>query len=174
MGGRDPGPRHCAGHSWFQPDWRLARDARASSRLAGDMRRLAASKEDQMEPDALGSTSRRDLLAAGGLAAGLAILFPGIVKGVQGHPAGQRGHAVRRAPQFQRGEELTIDLAVEPPTLDPALVYEFDGWSVIHSIYDALVQFGPDGALEPVLAESRSEEHTSELQSPCNIVCRLL
>src|SRR5256885_8149686 len=25
-----------------------------------------------------------------------------------------------------------------------------------------------------VLAEMRSEEHTSELQSPCNLVCRLL
>src|SRR5256885_10492582 len=25
-----------------------------------------------------------------------------------------------------------------------------------------------------VLAEYRSEEHTSELQSPCNLVCRLL
>src|SRR2546426_9012587 len=28
-----------------------------------------------------------------------------------------------------------------------------------------------DGSLRPV---ARSEEHTSELQSPCNIVCRLL
>src|SRR5256885_11514326 len=26
----------------------------------------------------------------------------------------------------------------------------------------------------PALWESRSEEHTSELQSPCNLVCRLL
>src|SRR5256885_10484406 len=26
----------------------------------------------------------------------------------------------------------------------------------------------------PRLAASRSEEHTSELQSPCNLVCRLL
>src|SRR5256885_11224941 len=26
----------------------------------------------------------------------------------------------------------------------------------------------------PQLARSRSEEHTSELQSPCNLVCRLL
>src|SRR3989454_4918075 len=26
----------------------------------------------------------------------------------------------------------------------------------------------------PFVAETRSEEHTSELQSPCNIVCRLL
>src|SRR5256885_8161977 len=28
----------------------------------------------------------------------------------------------------------------------------------------------PDGTVE----EERSEEHTSELQSPCNLVCRLL
>src|SRR6266850_3054986 len=32
---------------------------------------------------------------------------------------------------------------------------------------DALDQVEPD-------AEARSEEHTSELQSPCNLVCRLL
>src|SRR5688500_19915931 len=28
--------------------------------------------------------------------------------------------------------------------------------------------------LESLLAGTRSEEHTSELQSPCNLVCRLL
>ncbi len=49
---------------------------------------------------------------------------------------------------------LTIDLAAEPPTLDPAVVYDADGWSVIHSVYDALVQYGPDGQLQPLLAES--------------------
>src|SRR2546426_8321855 len=27
---------------------------------------------------------------------------------------------------------------------------------------------------QPARAERRSEEHTSELQSPCNLVCRLL
>src|SRR2546426_11254421 len=32
----------------------------------------------------------------------------------------------------------------------------------------------PGHALAPVLRHSRSEEHTSELQSPCNLVCRLL
>src|SRR2546426_7667152 len=33
----------------------------------------------------------------------------------------------------------------------------------------------PPGDLVRVLpAEDRSEEHTSELQSPCNLVCRLL
>src|SRR2546426_12057037 len=30
------------------------------------------------------------------------------------------------------------------------------------------------GALPPVAGSARSEEHTSELQSPCNLVCRLL
>src|SRR2546426_5603484 len=29
-------------------------------------------------------------------------------------------------------------------------------------------------ALDPVAVRLRSEEHTSELQSPCNLVCRLL
>src|SRR2546426_6458124 len=29
-------------------------------------------------------------------------------------------------------------------------------------------------AVMAVLADDRSEEHTSELQSPCNLVCRLL
>src|SRR5256885_5250484 len=39
---------------------------------------------------------------------------------------------------------------------------------------------GPDGRRGPQLADrcrlqpQRSEEHTSELQSPCNLVCRLL
>src|SRR5256885_12278629 len=31
-----------------------------------------------------------------------------------------------------------------------------------------------DGRAEGVAHEARSEEHTSELQSPCNLVCRLL
>ena len=51
-------------------------------------------------------------------------------------------------------EELTIDLPSEPPSLDPAIVYDVDGWSVVHSVYDALVQYGPDGRLEPLLAQA--------------------
>src|SRR2546426_1573387 len=35
---------------------------------------------------------------------------------------------------------------------------------------EGVVRTSPDGAF----ARSRSEEHTSELQSPCNLVCRLL
>src|SRR5256885_5308419 len=39
-----------------------------------------------------------------------------------------------------------------------------------------LLEAGRARRLEPrdVLLEARSEEHTSELQSPCNLVCRLL
>src|SRR2546426_7871373 len=33
---------------------------------------------------------------------------------------------------------------------------------------------GRDGHVHAATLETRSEEHTSELQSPCNLVCRLL
>ena len=99
-----------------------------------------------MEPDGSGSSSRRRLLATAGAAAGSAFLMPGMAR------------TARLVPALQReDEDLAIDLAVEPATLDPALVYESDGWSVVHSIYDALVQLGPGGAPEMVLAESMSQ-----------------
>src|SRR5205807_9742864 len=36
------------------------------------------------------------------------------------------------------------------------------------------VTFAGASAVAPSVAWARSEEHTSELQSPCNLVCRLL
>src|SRR5256885_7349743 len=56
------------------------------------------------------------------------------------------------------------------------------------ALYDAVAPTLPDSAFAPALARidsllpgkgplasaGRSEEHTSELQSPCNLVCRLL
>src|SRR5256885_5561753 len=39
---------------------------------------------------------------------------------------------------------------------------------------DQAVAVGPDRQAQPLGRERRSEEHTSELQSPCNLVCRLL
>ena len=90
--------------------------------------------------------SRRGVLGAAGLVAGSAFLVPGM----------RRARRSASAHQIY-DQELVIDLAVEPPTLDPALVYESDGWSVIHSIYDALVQLGPDGSLEMVLADSMTQ-----------------
>src|SRR5256885_5260168 len=39
---------------------------------------------------------------------------------------------------------------------------------------NAIIRRQHDIADDGVLASLRSEEHTSELQSPCNLVCRLL
>src|SRR5688500_20227047 len=36
------------------------------------------------------------------------------------------------------------------------------------------IRSGRLGTSAPTIRTSRSEEHTSELQSPCNLVCRLL
>lgn len=49
---------------------------------------------------------------------------------------------------------VAIDLPIEPTTLDPALTYDANGWSVIHSLYDSLVGYDTDGTLRPLLAES--------------------
>src|SRR5256885_838321 len=50
--------------------------------------------------------------------------------------------------------------------------------NALHELLNALKKHGIDIPFErlgPILAEhQRSEEHTSELQSPCNLVCRLL
>src|SRR2546426_5400805 len=44
-----------------------------------------------------------------------------------------------------------------------------------HDTLHALIFDGRnDGHVHGARAQRRSEEHTSELQSPCNIVCRLL
>ncbi len=88
--------------------------------------------------------NRRGMLAgAAGLAAAAWLARPGFGQAQDG--------------EFSPIANLAIDLGVEPPTLDPATVYDADSWSVVHSIYDALVQYGPDGQLEPLLAESLAQ-----------------
>src|SRR2546426_3324271 len=44
----------------------------------------------------------------------------------------------------------------------------------IYLIVIAVLVLRPRGLFGGVPAKRRSEEHTSELQSPCNLVCRLL
>lgn len=58
------------------------------------------------------------------------------------------------AAQDALASSLAVDLTSEPATLDPALTYDIDGWSVVHSVYDAPVQLGPGGVLQMVAAES--------------------
>jgi peptide/nickel transport system substrate-binding protein len=54
-------------------------------------------------------------------------------------------------------DELTIDLSAEPASLAPALVYEPNGWSVVHSIFDAPFEYDAEGNLVMVAAESLTQ-----------------
>ena len=51
-------------------------------------------------------------------------------------------------------DEITIDLEIEPPSLDPALGNDLNAWSVVHAIHDSLVNYDADGNAVPLLAES--------------------
>ncbi len=55
-------------------------------------------------------------------------------------------------------DELVIDLSGPPDNLDPALSYSVRDWSVLHSVYDALLDFGEDGEIVPLAAEEFSTE----------------
>src|SRR5256885_15854757 len=59
-----------------------------------------------------------------------------------------------------------IYLLLPPPVGDPGLE-RFDSWLRLVTVHELTHVFHLDQA------EPRSEEHTSELQSPCNLVCRL-
>jgi peptide/nickel transport system substrate-binding protein len=52
------------------------------------------------------------------------------------------------------GTSLTVGLAAEAESLDPALVYQSAGQSVMFAIFDTLLTVNPDGSLGPGLAES--------------------
>jgi ABC-type transport system substrate-binding protein len=55
-------------------------------------------------------------------------------------------------------ERLVVDLDGEVSVFDPAETYTTRGWSIVHSIYDALVDFGPDGSVVPLAAETFTTE----------------
>src|SRR3989454_8062903 len=63
-------------------------------------------------------------------------------------------------------------------TLFRSLIDEKDRLPLRRQVFDRLVDDGRHPWLDArgglVDEEKRSEEHTSELQSPCNLVCRLL
>src|SRR5256885_7093694 len=75
-------------------------------------------------------------------------------------------------------EEGLTDAALRPSRLDEfvgqakvkeSLQIAIDAAKQRREPLDHTLFFGPPG-----LGKTRSEEHTSELQSPCNLVCRLL
>jgi len=57
-------------------------------------------------------------------------------------------------PTAQTANVLVIDTTAEAESLDPALVAQASGYSIINSIFDNLVERDYSGALVPMLAES--------------------
>ena len=55
-------------------------------------------------------------------------------------------------------DEVVIDLSAEPANIDPATTYDVGGWSIVHSLYDSLVQYDASGNLQGVAAESMTEK----------------
>src|SRR2546425_10431098 len=66
------------------------------------------------------------------------------------------GHAVGAAAANQSAAPLVIDTTAEAESLDPALVSQVSGFSIMGSLFDNLVERDYGGALVPMLAESRS------------------
>jgi peptide/nickel transport system substrate-binding protein len=87
--------------------------------------------------------SRRALLGALGTGLGAAAL-----------PNARSSAQSPAASEVTRAASLTIDVGAEPDTLDPALTYAPNGWSIVHSVYDSLLQFDNEGNLELLLAKS--------------------
>src|SRR5256885_1045916 len=83
----------------------------------------------------------------------------------------RRGHLVARE---WCGKLIVVDIGFPPP--DPAWpVLVSDLWAGAHLPRLApTMHKGDRGRVTVVGGSNRSEEHTSELQSPCNLVCRLL
>ncbi len=50
-------------------------------------------------------------------------------------------------------DELVIDMAGGPDNLDPALARSVRDWSIVHSIYDSILDLSMDGTLRPLAAE---------------------
>lgn len=92
--------------------------------------------------------SRRSLVSSLSGAAGLMLATR------DGHGRTPSGVASLR--QEDLLDELVIDLSGTPESIDPALAYSPRDWSIVHSIYDALVGFDASGEIVPLAAQSFS------------------
>src|SRR5262245_18726556 len=63
-------------------------------------------------------------------------------------------HPVGAAPANQAANTLVIDTTAESESLDPALVTQASGYSIMSSVFDNLVERDYSGVLVPMLAES--------------------
>ena len=69
-------------------------------------------------------------------------------------PSGPAAPGSGEPPPGAPATSLTVGLAAEAESLDPALVYQSAGQSVVYAIFDTILTIAPDGALGPGLAET--------------------
>ena len=95
-------------------------------------------------PNRVTALTRRFMMQAG-LSGIAGSLLP------RGYLGLQTAHARQATPEL--ADELVIDVAGGPDNLDPALTRSSRDWTILHSIYDALIEMGPAGDLVPLAAE---------------------
>ena len=100
----------------------------------------------------------RRAFVGGSAAAAIASVMPSLLS--------HRASAQDATPAADLVDEIVIDLEVEPPTLDPALGDELNAWSIIHSVYDSVVDMSPTGEAVPLLAET--------VDFPDPLTCRIV
>src|SRR5690606_41042100 len=83
---------------------------------------------------------------------------------------GHEDHGPAQDADQDQGTASVIPADLLPQLLHPA----GDLLLVDQNLPDIRIQGGPPTKVVPILAQGRSEEHTSELQSRENLVCRLL
>ncbi|HEX7223809.1 MAG TPA: ABC transporter substrate-binding protein [Candidatus Limnocylindrales bacterium] len=69
-------------------------------------------------------------------------------------PSGPAASGSGEPPPGAPATSLTVGLAAEAESLDPALVYQSAGQSVVYAIFDTILTIAPDGTLGPGLAET--------------------
>src|SRR2546426_9190222 len=76
--------------------------------------------------------------------------------------------------QNRENDSVAITLFERIVALDPSFAAAQAGLARAYAL--RVSEFAPEdtAALKQAQVAARSEEHTSELQSPCNLVCRLL
>lgn len=87
--------------------------------------------------------TRRAFLASAGIAGAGLLVIPGLGRAVSA-----------QAPAPELLPELVIDLSGDPESIDPAIAYAARDWSIVHSIYDALVGIAAEGSIQPLAAET--------------------
>jgi peptide/nickel transport system substrate-binding protein len=100
----------------------------------------------------------RRAFVGGSAAAAIAAIMPGLLR--------QQAGAQDATPAVDLVDEIVIDLEVEPPTLDPALANDLNAWSIVHSVYDSVVNLSATGEAVPLLAET--------VEFPDPLTCRIV